>query len=106
MSARIFASLFFKFIMTTSSLTPAMQQHKLCKDQYPDCIIFFRLGDFYEVFDGDAMICSKILHITLTKRGETPMAGIPIRSVDKYIPLLLAHNHKIAIVEQVSTPTP
>lgn len=91
--------------------TPAMQQYVDMKKQYNDCILFFRLGDFYETFFDDAKICAKVLDIVLTSKNKTsenpiPMAGIPFHSVDKYIAKLIAHGYKIAIAEQMSEPIP
>ena len=88
------------------ALTPAQQQYYNIKKNYKDCILFFRMWDFYETFNEDAKICAKMLDIALTtkeknKPNPTPMAGIPYHSVDKYIPKLLEHWYKIAIAEQV-----
>lgn len=97
--------------MTQQTLTPAMQQYMDIKKQYPDCIVFFRLGDFYEVFFDDAQLCSKVLDLVLTAKNKTsenpiPMAGIPYHSVEKYIQKLIHQGYKIAIVDQTSTPVP
>jgi DNA mismatch repair protein MutS len=93
------------------SLTPAQQQYYDLKQQYQDCILFFRLGDFYEVFYEDAKICSRVLDLVLTARNKTapnpiPMAGIPHHSSDKYIQKLIHHGYKVAIAEQTSEPKP
>lgn len=77
------------------SLTPAMQQYMDLKQQHSDCILFFRLGDFYEVFFDDAKLCSQLLDIVLTARHKdtpnpVPMAGMPYHSIDKYITKLIA----------------
>ena len=74
--------------------TPAMQQYVYLKQQNNDCILFFRLGDFYEVFWEDAQLCSKLLDLVLTAKHKTtsnpiPMAGMPYHSVDKYIAKLI-----------------
>ena len=79
------------------------------KNQYKDCILFFRMGDFYEVFYEDAKICSKLLDLTLTSRDRNsanpvPMAGVPYHSAEKYIAKLVANGYKVAIGEQVSEP--
>ena len=79
------------------------------KNQYRDCILFFRMGDFYEVFYEDAKICSKLLDLTLTSRDRNsanpvPMAGVPYHSAEKYIAKLVANGYKVAIGEQVSEP--
>ena len=85
-------------------ITPMMQQFLDIKEQHPDCILFFRAGDFYELFYDDAKICSEILNITLTKRGDVPMAGVPFHSVNPYIKKVLEANKKIAICEQLEDP--
>lgn len=92
-------------------LTPAMQQYMDVKKQHADCILFFRIGDFYETFFEDAKICHKVLDLILTSKNKDsehpiPMAGIPHHSVDKYIPKLIAHGYKIAIAEQISEVIP
>ena len=82
-------------------LTPMMQQYFEVKRGLPkDIILMFRLGDFYEMFHDDAATASKICGLTLTKRGETPMAGIPHHAADNYITKLLAAGKKIAICDQ------
>lgn len=85
-------------------ITPMMQQFLDIKDQYPDCVLLFRAGDFYETFYDDAKECSNILNITLTQRGGVPMAGVPFHSINPYIKKLLEHNKKVAIVEQLEDP--
>ena len=87
-------------------LTPAQKQYLDIKAKYPDTILFFRMGDFYETFYNDAKICAKVLDIALTTRDKNstnpiPMAWIPHHAIDKYIPKLLEANYKIAIAEQV-----
>ena len=77
-------------------LTPAMKQYQEMKKQNPDCILFFRIGDFYEVFFEDANICHNVLDLVLTSKNKSsensiPMAGIPHHSIDKYIPKLIQH---------------
>ena len=89
--------------------TPMMQQYKSIKDRYGDCIVLFRLGDFYEMFLDDAKIGANILNITLTSRdrgkdGRIPMAGIPFHAVDAYLPKLVRAGYKVAIAEQLSDP--
>jgi DNA mismatch repair protein MutS len=82
-------------------LTPMMQQYFEVKRGLPkDTILLFRLGDFYEMFHDDAATASKLCGLTLTKRGETPMAGIPHHAADNYITKLLAAGKKIAICDQ------
>lgn len=88
-------------------LTPAMKQFKAAKIKYPDCIIFFRMGDFYELFYNDAILASKELNITLTKRGtkaKIPLAGIPYHAIDTYLPRLVKKGYKAAICEQTEDP--
>ena len=91
--------------------TPAIQQYIDIKKQYSDCILFFRLGDFYEVFFEDAHLCHKELNLVLTSKNKNsenpiPMAWIPYHSADKYIPRLIQAGHKVAIAEQTTEPTP
>lgn len=92
-----------------SKLTPMMQQYMNIKKQYGDCILFFRLGDFYEMFFEDARTASKVLEITLTGRDcglkeRAPMCGVPFHSADSYISKLINNGYKIAICEQVEDP--
>jgi DNA mismatch repair protein MutS len=95
--------------MSDLNLTPMMQQYVNIKEQYKDCILFFRLGDFYEMFFEDAEIASKELEITLTGRDcgqkeRAPMCGVPYHSVDPYISKLVNKGYKVAICEQVEDP--
>jgi DNA mismatch repair protein MutS len=88
-------------------LTPAMKQFKRFKEEYPDAVIFFRMGDFYETFYEDAKVVAKELEITLTKRGtksQVPLAGIPYHAVDTYLPRLVKKGYKVAICEQIEDP--
>lgn len=90
-------------------VTPMMQQFAAVKAQYPDCLIFFRLGDFYELFMEDATTGAQILGITLTKRpsgkdGHIPMAGVPYHAADVYLAKLVKAGHKVAICEQLTPP--
>lgn len=86
-------------------LTPMMQQYVDVKDRYPDSVLFFRLGDFYEMFFEDAQVCSRELGITLTSRSkgaeDIPMAGVPHHSADSYINKLIDKGFSVAICEQV-----
>ncbi len=91
-------------------LTPMMAQYKQVKEKYKDCILMFRLGDFYEMFFEDAIEASGILQITLTarnKNGEhkTPMCGIPYHAVESYLSKLTRAGKKVAICDQVTEPT-
>ncbi len=85
-------------------VTPMMKQFLELKQQYSDCILLFRAGDFYETFYDDAKTCSQVLGITLTKRGDTPMAGVPFHSITPYIRKLVQNNFKIAMCEQLEDP--
>ena len=89
--------------------TPMMQQYMDIKRQYPGCLLFFRLGDFYELFLDDAEIGARVLGITLTARprgkdGHIPMAGVPFHAADTYLTKLVNAGYKVAICEQVSEP--
>ena len=91
------------------NLTPAMQQYYDLKEQHSDALLFFRMGDFYEMFDADAHIANKVLWIAITTRNKnsdtpTPLAGIPFHAKEKYLPLLVNAWYKVAIAEQVSDP--
>lgn len=90
--------------------TPMLAQYETIKKQYPDCIVLFRLGDFYEGFDQDAHTLSKVLGITLTGRGKEenrkPMAGIPYHALKHYLPKLIKAGYKVAIAEQMEEPSP
>ena len=90
-------------------LSPMMQHYMAVKEQYPDCFVFYRLGDFYEMFFDDAVEGSKILELTLTGRDcgleeRAPMCGVPYHSVDSYINKLIHAGHKVAICEQMEDP--
>ena len=88
--------------------TPMRQQYLQMKAQYPNAILFFRLGDFYETFDEDAKIVAQVCDITLTSRPvsrgqRVPLAGVPYHAADSYIAKLLAAGHKVAIAEQMGS---
>ena len=94
-----------------SELTPMMKQYLEIKRQHPDEILFFRLGDFYEMFNADALTASRELDLTLTTRDrgktkeeQTPMCGVPYHSSDGYIARLIAKGYKVAICEQTEDP--
>ena len=89
-----------------ASITPMMQQYLSIKAQYRDAVLFFRLGDFYEMFNDDAIEVSKLLNLTLTQRTGSPMCGIPYHASRIYIARLLRAGKKIAICEQVSDVVP
>ena len=89
--------------------TPMMQQYLQTKEEYKDCILFYRLGDFYEMFFDDALLVSKELEITLTGKNcgmeeRAPMCGVPFHAVEGYLNRLVANGHKVAICEQVEDP--
>jgi len=86
------------------SLTPMMGQYHRIKAQYRDCLLFFRLGDFYEMFFEDAYLGSSLLGIALTSRQNVPMCGVPFHAVNSYLARLLQAGHKVAICEQVEDP--
>jgi DNA mismatch repair protein MutS len=94
-----------------AELTPMMRQYLEIKESYPDCLLFFRLGDFYEMFHEDAKVGSEELELTLTTRDrgkpkeeQTPMCGIPYHSAESYIARLIAKGYKVAICEQMEDP--
>ena len=92
-----------------AELTPMMQQYMNIKNEYKDCILFYRLGDFYEMFFDDALKASKELEITLTGKNcgleeRAPMCGVPYHSVDCYLNKLVSRGYKVAICEQVEDP--
>ena len=95
----------------TNELTPMRRQYQQIKDQHKDCILMFRLGDFYEMFDEDAKLTARELDLTLTTRDrgkpkeeQTPMCGVPYHSVDSYIARLVQKGYKVAICEQMEDP--
>jgi len=87
-----------------NSLTPMMDQYHRIKKECQDAILFFRLGDFYEMFYEDAKVASSILEIALTSRQKIPMCGVPYHAADSYLAKLLKHGYKVAICEQVEDP--
>ena len=94
-----------------AELTPMKQQYNALKAEYDDCLLFFRLGDFYEMFDEDAKTASKELDLALTTRDrgkpaeeQTPMCGVPYHSAEAYIGRLIAKGYKVAICEQMEDP--
>ncbi len=93
----------------SNTLTPMMQQYMETKKEYKDCILFYRLGDFYEMFFDDALTASRELEITLTGKNcgleeRAPMCGIPYHAVDGYLNKLVSKGYKVAICEQVEDP--
>ncbi len=91
----------------TEKLTPAMKQFHTFKAKHPDCILFFRMGDFYETFYEDAKVCSKVLGLALTSRDKgksTPLAGVPYHAIDGYLKKMLQAGYRVAVCEQVEDP--
>ena len=94
---------------SSDKVTPLMQQYNRIKGKYPDAILLFRVGDFYETFNEDAILSSKILGIVLTKRSngkasEMDLAGFPFHSIDTYLPKLVKAGYRVAICEQLEDP--
>ncbi len=94
--------------MAARKQTPLMRQYEDIKSQYPGTILLFRVGDFYETFSEDAVLVSKELGITLTKRNnggdQTPLAGFPFHALDTYLPKLVKKGYKVAVCEQTENP--
>jgi DNA mismatch repair protein MutS len=95
--------------MTKQRETPLMTQYRKVKEKYPDMILLFRMGDFFETFENDAIIASKVLGITLTKRSngaasEVPLAGFPHHALDNYLPKLVKAGYRVAVCEQLEDP--
>lgn len=95
--------------MSKPKETPLMKQYNSVKSKYPNTILLFRLGDFYETFNEDAEIAAKVLGITLTKRnngaaGKMPLAGFPHHQLDVYLPKLVKGGHRVAVCEQMEDP--
>ena len=91
-------------------LTPMLKQYYEIKNKYNDCILFFRLGDFYEMFNEDAQLASRLLGLTLTRKPAgknkfVPLAGIPYHSYENYLNKLVKHGYKVAICEQLEDPS-
>src|SRR5690348_3968558 len=90
-------------------VTPAMAQFVEIKAAHPDCLLFYRMGDFYELFFEDAEVASRALGIVLTKRGrhlgaDIPMCGVPVERADEYLHRLIALGHRVAVCEQLEDP--
>ena len=88
--------------------TPMMEQYLAIKNQHRDALLFYRMGDFYELFFEDAVVASKALDIALTKRGKSngkdiPMCGVPFHSADNYLPKLIKKGFNVAVCEQTET---
>jgi DNA mismatch repair protein MutS len=89
--------------------TPMMQQYLRIKAQHPETLLFYRMGDFYELFYDDARVAAGLLDIALTRRGQSagsaiPMAGVPVHSLDVYLARLVRRGQSVAICEQVGDP--
>lgn len=85
-------------------LTPMMAQYEAAKLAHPDCLLFFRMGDFFEIFGDDAEKASATLDIALTKRQETPMCGVPVHAYENYLAKLIKAGFKVAICDQLESP--
>src|SRR4051794_4719005 len=96
---------------STSQLSPAMRQYQQFKAQYPGYVLFFRMGDFYEMFWEDAKLAARVLGVALTSRSRggidaadaIPMAGVPFHAVEAYLRKMIAAGHRVAICEQMET---
>jgi DNA mismatch repair protein MutS len=95
--------------MSSSKLTPMIKQYLSIKEDYPDAILLYRMGDFFEMFFEDAEVASRALEITLTSRNKNdtkpiPMCGVPVRAVQGYIARLIEKGFKVALCDQVEDP--
>ena len=95
--------------MKASGETPLMAQYREIKARHPDAILFFRMGDFYEMFYDDAEVAARVLGLTLTSRNngsaaEVPLAGIPVKAASEYLRRFVAQGFRVAICEQVEDP--
>src|SRR5262245_25483794 len=81
--------------------TPVMQQYLRAKKEAGDALLFFRLGDFYELFHEDARVAARVLGLVLTARGRIPMAGVPVKAYEGYVHTLLQAGHRVAVCDQV-----
>jgi len=95
------------FAAEAAGATPAMRQYFAAKEQYPDCLVFCRIGDFYELFYDDAILVSRVLQLTLTARDrekKQPMCGVPYHAAEVYLQKLLRLGYKVAMMEQMEDP--
>lgn len=95
--------------LATPPATPMMQQYHALKAAHPDCLLFFRMGDFYELFFDDALTAAPVLDVALTRRGrekdeDIPMCGVPVHAYEAYIPKLIKAGFRVAIAEQMEDP--
>src|SRR5437868_7347375 len=93
----------------TQAQTPLMQQYREIKSRHQNALLFFRMGEFYEMFYDDAEIASRVLGLTLTSRNnggaaDVPLAGIPVKAVNDYLRRLVQQGYRVAICEQVEDP--
>src|SRR5437868_11490602 len=93
----------------TARATPVMEQYIEIKAANPDCLLFYRMGDFYELFFDDAEVAARTLGIVLTKRGkhlgrDIPMCGVPVHRADEYLQRLIVAGHRVAVCEQLEDP--
>ncbi len=86
------------------TVSPMMAQWHACKQAAGSALLLFRLGDFYEAFYDDALLISKVLELTLTKRQDVPMCGVPVHTCDNYIDKLVSKGYRIAVAEQTEDP--
>jgi DNA mismatch repair protein MutS len=94
---------------SAAAASPMLAQWQTAKEAYPDCLLFFRMGDFYELFFDDAVAAAEALDIALTKRGQhegepVPMAGVPVHAAEQYLPRLIRAGHRVAVCEQMEDP--
>src|SRR6187431_3576733 len=93
----------------TNRVTPMMRQYLEIKAANPDCLLFYRMGDFYELFFQDAEVASRALNIVLTRRGkhqgaDIPMCGVPVVRADEYLHKLIAQGYRVAVCDQIEDP--
>src|SRR5215213_9619628 len=93
----------------SAQTTPMMTQYAALKAEAGDCLLFYRMGDFFELFFDDAKAAARILDIALTKRGEfggepVPMCGVPVHAAESYLARLIKAGHRVAIAEQIESP--
>src|SRR6202140_3283537 len=93
----------------TARVTPMMEQYIEIKAAHPGCLLFYRMGDFYELFFEDAEVAARALGIVLTKRGkhlgrDIPMCGVPVHRADEYLQRLIMQGHRVAVCEQLEDP--
>ncbi|MEI7580527.1 MAG: DNA mismatch repair protein MutS, partial [bacterium] len=98
-------------VASTSSHTPLMAQYHSIKSDYPDTLLFFQVGDFYELFFDDAVCAARFLSITLTSRGKNagadiPLCGVPVHALEVYVARLVKGGFSVALCDQMSKPQP